>query len=470
MQAMMSIAENSADASIKPRLGMWDAVSIIVGIVVGTSIYKSPAMVFDKAGGPWVAMGLWVLGGALAWCGAVCYAELATTYPRDGGDYEYLNRAFGSWCGFLFAWAQITTIISGNIAIMAYAFADYAARTWPAARDHTLWLTLGPVFALSAVNALGIIAGKLAQNVLTIAKVVGLLALVVVGLTSAKIAERPPTPQPTSINLGLALVFVLYSYGGWAHAAYVAAEVRDERRNIPRALVLGILGITVTYLLVNGAYLAALGFEGARVAQTPAADVLELATGAWGSRAISILVMLSALGAINGMILTGTRIYAVWGAEYPALSWLGAWNRRTAAPVAAIALQTLFAGLLVLLVGTELGRNWFDAALNAAGRDGLPWEEFHGGFETLVAGSAPAFWALCLLTGIAFFALRAKNRVIERPFRVPAYPLPPLLFCASCVFMFHASMRYAGWLSLIGFVPLAMGFIAWGMLPGKRSR
>ncbi len=119
-------------------------------------------------------MGLWLLGGALAWCGAVCYAELATAYPRDGGDYEYLNRAFGPWCGFLFAWAQITTIISGNIAIMAYVFADYAVRLWPAGSKHALWLTVGPIAALSALNAMGIVAGKITQNVLTTLKVIGL--------------------------------------------------------------------------------------------------------------------------------------------------------------------------------------------------------------------------------------------------------------------------------------------------------
>src|SRR5262249_48304253 len=126
------VNQDTSSPPIQPRLGLWDAVSIIVGIVVGTSIFRSTALIFDKAGGPWIAMGLWVLGGVLAWCGAVCYAELATTYPRDGGDYEYLNRAFGPWCGFLFSWAQLATVISGNIAIMAYAFADYAGKLYPA--------------------------------------------------------------------------------------------------------------------------------------------------------------------------------------------------------------------------------------------------------------------------------------------------------------------------------------------------
>src|SRR5215813_8035642 len=140
--ASHSLSAEVAQAPVAPKLGLWDAVSIIIGIVVGTSIFRSTATIFDNAGGPWTAMGLWVLGGVLAWCGAVCYAELATTYPRDGGDYEYLNRAFGNWCGFLFSWAQITAIVSGNIAIMACAFADYALRMWPQLNERAAWVAI----------------------------------------------------------------------------------------------------------------------------------------------------------------------------------------------------------------------------------------------------------------------------------------------------------------------------------------
>jgi amino acid transporter len=160
---------------------------------------------------------------------------------------------------------------------------------------------------------------------------------------------------------------------------------------------------------VNATYLMVLGFSRARETSTPAADVLEQAVGAWGGRAISVIVMLSALSAINGMILTGSRIYAVWGADYPALRWLAAWDRR-AAPVAAIALQAFVAAGLIVLGNT------FDAALNAVGIDGLPWERYFGGFETLVAGSAPIYWGLSLLTGIAVFSLRFADRDVPRPF------------------------------------------------------
>jgi len=444
---------------LTPRLGLWDTVSIIVGIVVGTAIFKSPTVVFQNAGGPWFAMGLWLAGGVLAWCGAVCYAELATTYPRDGGDYEYLTRAYGPWCGFLFGWAQLTTVVSGNIAIMAYAFADYAVRLWPQWREQAIWFVIAPVIGLSLLNALGVMAGKLVQNVLTGAKVIGLGGLVLAGLWAGKaVPQAAATGDGVSTaRIGLALVFVLYAYGGWSHAAYVAAEVRDQRRNLPRALVLGIACITLVYLAVNATCLWVLGFDGARQTPAPAADVVEQAVGPWGGRAISLLVMLSALGAINGMILTGTRVYATWGADYRALAWLGAWNRRAVAPLAAITLQATIAVLLIVLVGTTVGRNSFDAALRGLGLRGLPWNEYFGGFETLIAGSTPVYWAMTLLTGMAVFILRARDRSAERPFRIPLYPLPPLVFCATCALMLYASVTYARWLVLLGAVPLAIG-------------
>jgi amino acid transporter len=309
------------------------------------------------------------------------------------------------------------------------------------------------------LNAAGLVAGKIVQNVLTAAKVVGLGALVIAGLSAG-----PANPPATEIaegssasQIGLALVFVLYAYGGWNHAAFVAAEVRGQRRNLPRALMIGIAAITLVYLAVNAAYLWSLGFDGAQKTQTPAADVMQRAVGEWGGRTISVLVMLSALGAINGMILTGTRVYATWGDDYPALAWLAAWNRRSAAPIAAIVVQAIIALCLILLVGTATGRNAFDASLHAMGFEGLPWKQYSGGFDTLVAGSTPVYWALSLLTGAAVFLLRRKDRSIERPFSAPLYPLPPLMFCVTCAYMLYASAAYAKWLVLIGAFPLAIG-------------
>jgi APA family basic amino acid/polyamine antiporter len=272
----------------------------------------------------------------------------------------------------------------------------------------------------------------------------------------------------SSANIGLALVFVLYAFGGWGHAVFVAAEVREQRRNMPRALIFAMLGITLIYLAVNAAYLHVLGFDGARHTPTPATDVLEQACGPWGGRAISALVMLSALGAINGMILTGTRVYATWGADYPALGWLAAWNRRTSAPTSAIAVQAAVAVLLILLVGTATGHDFFDAVLRRVGIASLPWDKYAGGFEMLVAGSAPVFWGFFFLGGLAVFVLRAKNAgAEERPFTIPLYPLPPLVFCATSLYLLYKSLDYARWLTLIGVVPLIIGA---ALLPIVRRR
>ena len=282
--------------SIAPRLGLWDAVSIIVGIVVGTAIFKSPMMVFQSTGGSWQALGAWLVGGVLSLCGALCYAELATTYPRDGGDYEYLGRAYGRWLGFLFGWCQLTVILSASIGTMAYAFADYAAAIWPNLAEQTAWLAVGAVVLLALVNAAGGVAGTTTQNVLSALKVFGLLCIVAAGVWagSATTFSSAAASTASEPSFGLAMVFVLYAFGGWSDAAFVAAEVRDQHRNLPRALLIGTLAITVLYLAVNAAYLAVLGFDAARQSSTPAADVLELAGGRWGRTAISLLVMLSA--------------------------------------------------------------------------------------------------------------------------------------------------------------------------------
>ncbi len=282
---------------LAPTLGLWDAVSIIVGIVVGTAIFKLPDMIFKNVAGPWQALGVWLLGGILSLIGALCYAELATTYPRSGGDYHYLTKAFGRWMGFLFGWAQLAVILTGSIAVMAYAFADYGVQlvgAKPEESPATLWLAIGSIVVLSIMNLLGIVFGKFVQNLLSVIKIVGLVGIVLVGVYYAAVLSESgvsfaSSGTPDGSSLGMALVFVLFAFGGWNDSAFVAAEVRGQKRNLPLALFLGISIITVIYLLVILAYLLVLGFEGARHSSTPAADLMERAVGSWGRSAISAL-------------------------------------------------------------------------------------------------------------------------------------------------------------------------------------
>lgn len=451
-----------AGPTLAPALGLGDAVSIIVGIVVGTAVFKTPMMIFSNVATAWGALGVWLLGGILSFNGALCYAELATTYPRSGGDYHYLTRAFGRWMGFLFGWAQLAVILTGSIAQIAYAFADYAVRLWgadPSSSPATLYLAGAAIVGLSALNVLGVLVGKSVQNVLSAVKVLGLVGVFIaaVSFQSSGSGAWVSGAEVPDASFGLALVFVLYAYGGWNDTAFVAAEVRGQRRNLPLALFLGLGLITVAYLLVNWSYLWVLGLDGARASATPAADLMQRVVGARGSQLISGLVIISALGSMNGLILTGSRVYASLGADHVVFRHLAQWDERRGAPVVALVVQGLIALLLVLAVGTALGRGTIDATLTAIGLYALPWEKYFGGFEALVAGTAPVFWGFFLLTGVALFVLRVRDPGRPRPFTTPLFPLPPLIFCGTCLYMLYSSLTYARGLSILGLLPLALG-------------
>jgi amino acid transporter len=253
------------------------------------------------------------------------------------------------------------------------------------------------------------------------------------------------------------MVLVLYTYGGWNDAAFVTAEIRDPRRNIPRALFLGIGIITFLYLLMNVAYMKSLGFEGLRTAGAPAADVLKLSVGMWASKSMSLLVMISGLGAINGMLLTGSRVFLALGQDHPLFAGLGRWYTKRGAPVWSLLAQAGVALLMIVMVGTRAGRALIDTVFRWLRMPPLDWSDFVGGFETLIAGTAPVFWFFFLLTGISLLVLRIKDRGMARGFSVPLFPVPPLIFCGMCLFMLWSSVTYAKSLSLLGILPLAAG-------------
>ncbi|QDT71096.1 APC family permease [Lacipirellula limnantheis] len=444
-----------------PRLGLGDAVSLVIGIVVGTSIFRTAPEVFQNTSGPWPALGAWFLGGMLSIIGAFCYAELATTYTRAGGDYEYLTRAFGPWAGFLFGWAQLTAVLTSSIGTMAYTFADYGVKLFRIEESGTVWLATAPIVAATVLNALGTSFGKTTQNICTVAKVAGLIGVVLAGIVAAdwtNLAFAPlPSGERTGVGVnwqafGLAMVFVLYAYGGWNDAAFVAAEVRDRKRNLPLALIGGVLGVTAVYLAVNVAYLVALGFDAARATRTPATDVIEAAIGRAGGNLASILVMISALGAINGMVLVGSRVYAAAGADHRPLRWLSGWDAQRGAPRAALLAQAAVSLAMVFAVSLV---------------------DPSDGFGTLLAATAPVFWSFLMGTGASVIILRWRDPLRERPFAVPLYPLPPLIFCATCGYMLYSSLSYAlsksPWLPLMGIGPVAAGLAVYLLTPREKS-
>ncbi len=433
------------------KLSLWDAVSIIVGIVIGAGIYETAPLVFANAAGPAQALGVWVLGGLLSLIGACCYAELASAYPRSGGDYVYLSRAFAPWVGFLFGWAQLAMLLTGSIGMMAYVFSDYAVQGAGLDLALSAPLAASAVVALTGINLASIGVSKGAQNMLTSIKGIGLGAVVLGGVFWAKPGALlgPPTAEVREGSFGLAMVLVLYTYGGWNDAAFVAQEVKERRKNLPRALLIGTLLITLVYLAVNAAFIAGLGFEAAASSEAIAADVLRRPLGPFAGAAMSALVMVSALSAVNALLFTGARVYSSLGADYSVLSLLGRWHPRLRSPVGALLAQLVVTLGLILLVGTAAGRELIDSIVSGLGAAKVSWAG-HGGFDTLLRCTAPVFWGFFLLSSLALFVLRFRDPGRERPFRVPFYPVLPLIFTATCLYMLRASLQYAGGLAWIG--------------------
>jgi len=423
-----------------------DATSVVIGIVAGSGIFLTPAVVAANCGGPGEMLLAWLFGGFLCFCGALSYAELTTTYPRSGGEYLYLRRAFGARLGFLFVWARATVIHTGSIAAAAYIFGDYAARIVPLGERASLIYAILAATLLSALNFVGLKTGRVTQNVLTGAKIAGLLVIIAAALLvtagpSAAAQDSSTAPAASTGAFGLAMVFVLYTYGGWSEAAYVAGEVHHVRRDMLRVLAASIAGLIILYVALNLAYLRVLGFDGMRASGAVAADTVFSIAGNTGAIAVSVLIAISALGAVHGCIFTGARNVAALGADFETLRPLGRWSPRFGTPATAIALQGGIAFVLILL-----------PAIGEPSRRALG-----SGFETAVDYTAPVFWTFLLLTGVSVLVLRRKDSLLERPFRVPLYPLPVILFILMCAYMLYSSLAYTRVGALVGLAVLLAG-------------
>jgi basic amino acid/polyamine antiporter, APA family len=437
-------ATASAAPTLRPSLRIIDVVAIIVGTVVGAGIFRMPSLVAANSGAASAMMLAWVLGGAVSLVGALCYAELASAYPHPGGDYHYLGRAFGRRLAFLFAWARISVIQTGSIALLSYVFGDYASGLLPLGPFSSPLYAALCVVLLTALNVAGVQAGKTAQNLLTVFEVLGLVLVVSAGLLVTPAAPAAPA-APGATAFGLVMVFVLLTYGGWNEAAYISAEVHG-RRDILRALVWSLALVTVLYVLVNWAYLRGLGLAGMAGSRAVAVDLLDRAFGAGGSRLVGIIVVVSTLTSVNATIFTGARSAYALGRDFRVFSLLGRWQTGPGTPVNALLTQGAAALALVVL--------------GAVTRKGV---------ETMVEYTAPVFWLFFLLTGVSLFVLRARDSRTPRPFRVPLYPLLPILFCATCTYLLYASLAYTGVGAFIGVGVLAVGAAVLAISRGREA-
>jgi amino acid transporter len=425
MTSTTTSQSTAADSAPRPTLSAFDAVMIITGIVIGGGIFSMPPLVAGVTGSVQWMLVAWLAGGVLSLIGALVYAELATTYPSAGGDYHFLTRAYGRDLSFFFAWARVMVITTGSIAMLAFIFGDYMSRVLSlGAHSSTIYAVL-TVALLTAVNIIGLRESARTQNVLTLLLIAG-LALVAVAGAIAYLGGRAPTPAdgPPAGGLpaafGLAMVFVLLTFGGWNEAAYISAEVKGGSRAIMKALIVALLLITAIYLLVVLAMLYGLGFDGLARSKAVGADVMTAGLGPVGGVLIGGVVALTTLTSINATMLVGARTNYSLGRDWPIVSFMSRWDGRRDAPVRAFLVQAAIALALIGLGTIE-----------------------KAGVQTMVEFTAPVFWFFFLLTGVALFVLRFRDPHRARPFKVPGYPILPLVFVCTCGYLLYSSLTYA---------------------------
>ena len=425
------------------RLGVWDASMVVVGGVIGSGIFLTPHTIAQQTGSSAEQLLAWLIGGAIALVGALCYAELGARRPTAGGGYVYLRDAFGPLPAFLYGWALLVAIASGATAAVAVTFASYAAPLLGMSDSARIPLAAAVIIILAIVNIVGVEPGTMTQNVFTILKLAAIGALVAGGLGSATLshAVTAPTSAPAraapgtlAVALGTALVPVLFAYGGWQQTNFVAGEMIEPRRNLPRALVWGVLVVAAVYLAVNFTYLRTLGVAGLAASSAPAADAMALRFGPVGRTLIAVGIAVSTFGFLDIVILVTPRVYQAMARDGLFFRRLAVLHPRFRTPVAAIALQAAWA-IALLLTGT---------------------------YGELLDYVTFADWIFFGATAATLVVYRRRDRAGgESGFRAPFYPWSVALFVLAAAYVIAGAVVSSPRNALHGVVLLAIGALAY---------
>lgn len=336
----------------------------------------------------------------------------------------------------MFGWARCTVIQTGAIAAVAFMLGDYVAQLVPAGPLGPAIYAALAVIVLTAVNVIGTIEGKNLQVVVTFLEIGAIGAIILFGMFgSPETAERAaPSMPPETAAIGMAMIFVLLTYGGWNEAAYLTGELKDAPRNIAKVLAGGTVILVVLYTLANLALLSVLGLDGLRQSDAVAADMMRVVAGPIGERVVTAAIVVAAISTLNATIFTGSRVFYAMARDMTVMQWVGIWDGRGKTPANGQIAQGIIALALI--------------AVGAITRDG---------FKAMVDYTAPVFWGFLLLVGCSLFVLRWRHPERALPYRVPLYPVTPIIFCLTCLYMLYASVAYTGAAALIGLAMLAAG-------------
>jgi APA family basic amino acid/polyamine antiporter len=428
----------TTEVSYARRLGVWDATMVVVGGVIGSGIFLTPAAIARQTSSGTEQLLAWGFGGVLALIGALCYAELGARRPNAGGGYVNLRESFGLIVAFVYGWNMLVVNYSGSLAAVATVFVQYAA----AALGITLSNAQTPPYAvativfLAGVNWFGIRAGSLTQNILTVLKLAAIASLIAIGL----VARGAPVPEVSAapinpLAFGSVLLPVLFAYGGWAYINNIAGEIREPQKSLPRALFFGMLLVATCYLLVNLAYLLVLGHEGLAASHAPAADLMRKVFGDAGARVIAVGIAISTLGFCNISLIGAARVFQAMGADGVFFRVAGRLHPRWRTPNIA----------LLMLAGWACVLAWT------------------GSFDQLLNYSTTGDWLGYAAVVATLFWYRRYDTADTTPFRAPLFPLLPLVFLIAVLWVvavtIYTSPHDAGMGALITLAGLPVYFI-----------
>ncbi len=421
------------------RLGLFSGMMAVVGGIIGGGIFRTPATVAERLRSPGLVLLAWVIGGIVALIGAFCWGELGQRRPRAGGGYVYLRETFGSLPAFLYGWTLVLVIATGAIAAVAVTFADYTLALVALPHTYSVPLAVAAIVFLAGINYVGVRPAAITQNIFTILKLVALAALIGAGilLTIRTASYRPLPPSTAGVGaLGAALVPVLFTYGGWQQTNFIAEEIVEPERNLPRALVLGVAIVVAVYLLTNIAYLRVLGVDGLAASTAPAADTMRAVLGPAGGKVIAAGIAVSTFGFLNLVILVTPRVLQAMAADGVFFGRFAVLHTTYQTPTAAIVALALCAVALTLT----------------------------GTFGQLVDYVTFGDWIFFGLTAAALFVYRKRDQSPVTGFRVPAYPVTVIIFVLAAAYVVFSAIISNPRNAAIGAGLIALGipaFLYW---------